>query len=228
MIIYKITNLINGKCYVGQTRTTLQERWKHHRHSHGCSAIHSALIKYGFDNFTIEEIDQANTQEELNQKEQYWIGKLNTLSPNGYNLTTGGESPNWCNESKMRMSESKKGTYPSEETRTLLSEVKKGSKNSFYGRHHTEESKAKISKSKLGQKPWITGKHWSDDDITKLRLGQKTCKKVRCVETGIVYDSIRQAAKELNLYHSNISKALQGKNKTSGSYHWEYVTQEVG
>lgn len=213
--------------YVGQTRTTLAERWKHHRHSHGCSAIHSALLKYGFDNFTIEQIDSASSQEELNEKEKYWISELNTLSPNGYNLTTGGESPEWCEESRLRMSESKKGIFPSEEVKVKLREVKLGERNSFYGKHHSEESKRKISESKKGQINWNAGQPWSKEVCDKNRKSQKNRKPIKCVETGEVYDSIRLAASTLNLNKANLSKTLQGYNKTCGGYHWEYVTDEV-
>lgn len=227
MIIYKVTNLVNGKCYVGQTRMSLQNRWKHHRYAHGCSALHSAIEKYGVENFTIEQIDSADTQDELNQKEQFWIAKLNTLSPNGYNLTTGGESPVWCEDSRLRMSESKKGNYPSEETRKILREVKLGERNSFYGKHHTDESKQKISASKKGQLPWTAGQAWSDENIQKIRLGQKTRKPIRCIETGKCYDSIRHACKQLNLSNGNLGRALRGLAHTCGGFHWEYIKDEI-
>lgn len=54
--------------------------------------FHKAIQKYGKNNFVIEQIDSANNLQELNEKEVYWISKLNTLSPSGYNLTIGGDS----------------------------------------------------------------------------------------------------------------------------------------
>lgn len=70
MIIYKITNKINGKLYVGQTIRPLKRRIWNHLCKTG-TAISSALRKYGIENFVIEEIDRAETKEELNKKEQY-------------------------------------------------------------------------------------------------------------------------------------------------------------
>ena len=77
MIIYKIENLLNGKCYIGQTIRPLNERLGEHlRHS---SYIGRALNKYGIENFDIREIDAASTIEELNKKEIYYINEYNTI-----------------------------------------------------------------------------------------------------------------------------------------------------
>lgn len=107
MIIYKITNDINGKVYVGQTIRPLDIRWKAHSYralSGSPYAIHSAIRKYGIEHFHIEQIDVAVSQSELDSKEKYWISKLNTLTPNGYNLVEGGKTPSWTNEIREKVS----------------------------------------------------------------------------------------------------------------------------
>ena len=93
--IYKITNNINNKIYVGITNQGYKTRWYKH-----CSdsirecgfPLHLAMRKHGIANFIIEIIDTANTIEELKEKEKYWI---KTLASNnrqiGYNLTEGGD-----------------------------------------------------------------------------------------------------------------------------------------
>ena len=90
--IYKITNTINGKSYIGQTIQNVKERFYQHCATK-CSkavsnmAIHRAIKKYGKSNFTvevIEEIDSAN----LNDRERYWIKYYNSYN-NGYNSTKG-------------------------------------------------------------------------------------------------------------------------------------------
>ena len=53
-IIYKITNRINGKVYIGQTRMSLNVRWWHHCNRKDCPALHHAIKKYGAENFTVE------------------------------------------------------------------------------------------------------------------------------------------------------------------------------
>ena len=92
--IYKITNTINGKSYIGQTIQNVKERFYQHCATK-CSkavsnmAIHRAIKKYGKSNFiveVIEEIDSAN----LNDRERYWIKYYNSYN-NGYNSTKGGQ-----------------------------------------------------------------------------------------------------------------------------------------
>jgi group I intron endonuclease len=90
MYIYKITNVINNKCYIGQTAKSIDIRWKRHINDAMSNRLDThlarAIRKYGSDNFIIEKIDTANTQEELTQKECYWIKELNTCE-DGYNET---------------------------------------------------------------------------------------------------------------------------------------------
>ena len=90
MYIYKITNQINDKIYVGQTIRPIQQRFTRHINDAVNNVIDThfarAIRKYGPENFVIELIDVAETQSELNEKEQLWIHKLNaTNSQYGYN-----------------------------------------------------------------------------------------------------------------------------------------------
>ncbi len=90
MWIYKITNIQNNKVYIGQTIRPIEQRF--HRHLNDAlnnildTHFARAIRKYGKDNFIIEEIDTAETQDELNQKEQYWIQYYNSVN-DGYNET---------------------------------------------------------------------------------------------------------------------------------------------
>lgn len=98
MMIYKITNSVNDKVYIGQTIRTLESRFARHiddaiKNPHTLNKFHRAINKYGKDKFSIELIDEANTQAELNKKEQYWIKKYNSIE-NGYNTAEGGEGGN--------------------------------------------------------------------------------------------------------------------------------------
>lgn len=90
MFIYKITNTINGKIYIGQSIRPIQKRFKRHINDAINNNINThfakAIRKYGKDNFVIEEIDTANSQDELNRKEQYWI-KYYDSTNKGYNET---------------------------------------------------------------------------------------------------------------------------------------------
>jgi group I intron endonuclease len=94
--IYKITNNINGKYYIGQS-IDIDRRWYDHKYkafnkndiSYN-SAIHSAMRKYGLKNFTLSIIEECQ-EEDLDKKERYWINQLNSLVPNGYNILEGGQ-----------------------------------------------------------------------------------------------------------------------------------------
>lgn len=90
MWIYKITNIQNNKVYIGQTIRPIEDRF--HRHINDAmnnildTHFARAIRKYGKENFTIVIIDKATSQDELNQKEQYWIKHYNSIE-NGYNET---------------------------------------------------------------------------------------------------------------------------------------------
>jgi len=111
-IIYKATNLITGKSYVGLTTKTLAERIHAHINKANIekSIFQKSIKKHNIDNFNFQVIDSANTKEELINKEIFWIHTENTLYPNGYNLTSGGEgTKGMCNLVKSKISNSKKG-----------------------------------------------------------------------------------------------------------------------
>jgi group I intron endonuclease len=94
MIIYKATNKINGKVYIGQTIKTLSERIKSHKsHSKTRKSIfYSAIIKYGFEIFEWKIIDFAKTHKELDNQEKYYIKLYDSMNiEKGYNMTEGGD-----------------------------------------------------------------------------------------------------------------------------------------
>ena len=97
MIIYKITNIVNNKVYVGQTVKSVSIRRSEHVSEairrNGDGLLGKAIRKYGKEKFLIEPIDSASSKEELDRKEQEWIVKLNShVSNGGYNLAIGGSS----------------------------------------------------------------------------------------------------------------------------------------
>lgn len=96
--IYKITNQINNKIYIGQSRD-IARRWNRHRNGpfnpnnnqYECP-LYRAIRKYGIENFTFEVIEECDI-EFLNEREKYWIAYYNSFDTmNGYNLTAGGEN----------------------------------------------------------------------------------------------------------------------------------------
>jgi group I intron endonuclease len=143
--VYKITNLVNGKVYIGKSGH-LEKRWRNHlsiaargKQDPSFSIIHAAIRKYGKDNFRFEIIESHYSEQESFDREKYWITECQSNiykhgSKYGYNLTDGGEGPTGC--------------VPSEETRKKISEACSGEKNGFYGKEHTVETKQILSKTK--------------------------------------------------------------------------------
>jgi len=94
-IIYKISSP-SGKVYVGQTVRSFEERIRNHKcKSSGCTALKSAIDKY-VDQMKYEIIEDNIPQEYLDEREIFWIKELNSLAPNGYNLSSGGNSNKEC------------------------------------------------------------------------------------------------------------------------------------
>lgn len=89
--IYKITNLINNKCYIGKTERTIKERWKEHiKNKNKLNLpLYRAFNKYGIEHFSIEQIEECD-QSHLDLRETYWIKYYDSCT-NGYNCTLGGE-----------------------------------------------------------------------------------------------------------------------------------------
>ena len=129
-IIYCATNTVNGKRYVGQTVRSLKRRWQFHLKSakdgSECT-LHRAIRKYGAEAFKVEQIDFAESPEDLNEKEVRYILLLKTLTPNGYNLTRGGEGSvgySHSEEIRQRMSKVAQFRPPvSAETRQKMSKA---------------------------------------------------------------------------------------------------------
>lgn len=123
LIIYKATNLINGKVYIGQTINTLEYRKNQHFREakskrRNTVYFHNALNKYGYDNFKFEEIDSANSQKELDEKERYWIKYYDSNNKNiGYNLDSGGQSGGVkSEETKRKIGETTKVKWSNPDT----------------------------------------------------------------------------------------------------------------
>lgn len=156
MIIYKVTNINNGKIYIGQTIISMRERKSCHirrsLNKNITSHFHRSIRKHGIDSFKWEIIDNALSREELNKKEKYWIKHFDSLNnKKGYNMTSGGDSPAMREETRNRLSLIQKGKKITPEQSKARSERMKGKGNHFYGRSHSKETISKISKSRIGK-----------------------------------------------------------------------------
>lgn len=182
-LIYKVTNQINGKVYIGQTSVTLTKRKAAHVNktkSNSSTFFHNAIRKNGIESFTWEVVHSCYSKEEANEKECEFIKTLGCKFPAGYNLTDGGEGTigyRPTEEKNALMSRLHKGNKHalgckhSAEANALKSERQKGKKGPV-GRKHTEESKAKMSKILLGNKR-MTGYKMPEEIKEKISKGMK-------------------------------------------------------
>lgn len=153
MVVYKITNLVNGKGYIGLTKQPLARRWASHlsRARHGDNrTIYKAIRKHGQSNFMIEQVASAESYEELKLLEQRFISEQVTFAPLGfgYNETLGGEGTVGIvvsAERRARHSQLLKGRKATDATRALLSQLRTG-------RTVSQETREKIRASLSGRK----------------------------------------------------------------------------
>ena len=166
-IIYKLTNLINGKIYVGQTTQTLKARMRRHK-SGGRPGVDSAIQKYGWENFKVEIIEKC-PHEKLNEREVFGIQFYDCMAPKGYNLTAGGSKIVFSAETRKKISSALIGHTVSAETRAKISASKKGTPSWNKGRQMTDEQKRKISLQNIGRKRSEEVKA----KMSKMRKGKK-------------------------------------------------------
>lgn len=223
-IIYRITNNINNKSYIGQTIFSLEKRLK----SHYCDTFtknsktkfHNALRKHPTEVWVCEIIEEVDDINLLNEREIYWIFHYDTFK-NGYNSTSGGvqyieiteETKNKISKANKGKSSPNKGKKATEEAKEKMRQAKLGEKNNRYGKHHSDETKEKMSKSaknkpksekhklslskaKIGKPSPNKGKTTSEE--TKAKLRQAALKRWN---NGVVNTSIK--AEEIEKYVLN-------------------------
>lgn len=189
MFLYKITNKINEKSYVGFTSTTPTSRWYQHcanaYKKNRRSKLYSAMRKYGKDSFSLEEIYQGN---DALEKEQYFIEFFNSE----YNMTKGGEA------NRLGI----KGYKLSEETKQKMRKPKT--------KPRTAEHILKISLAQKGKIPWNKGKKGSTSNKWKgLRDSSRTANwKIKFMNGTIIKTRNLVLWCENNGYNTN---SLKGK-----------------
>lgn len=167
MIIYKVTNIVNKKIYIGSTINSLTRRKSSHltrsRSSKPRLLFHRALKKWGMENFEWEIIERCIEVSEMYDMEYHYIKQYNSLAPNGYNLTEGYDNTTTgyrftekqrSDHSKRMMGESNGnfGNKWSEEKKKALSKKMLGKFSGDNNPAKRESSKKKISEAVMGEK----------------------------------------------------------------------------
>lgn len=240
--IYKIENLVNHKLYVGQS-IDIEERYKQHIYKAFNnneraynSAIHQAFRKYGIENFKLEVIEQCNI-DELDEKEIYWIKQLDTISPNGYNISLGGQFNKasnkrfcpLCGEVMTKGADLCLNCYLKEKSKHLPSAEELKEKLIEYNGNFTQVGKlyGVIDNSvRKWCKKYGMPYHSSDYKVKPQKKPNKIPVDQLDPNTGDIiqtFESANAAAHSLGKNRgSHITEACQGKFNIIYGYRWQY------
>jgi len=179
--IYKISNKINNKIYIGQTTQSMERRkaqykWCCINYANGkyvnSTIIIPAMNKYGFNNFEFEIIHTCETIEELNQLEIFYIKQYNCLCPNGYNIESGGNNSPVSEITKRKIGDAQLGEKNHRFGKKISQQHKDAIRAANIGRKHTDETKRKIVQ-------FLTGKPKSEETKNKISKTLKGRPSVR-------------------------------------------------
>ena len=234
--VYRHTNLVNGKVYIGITCKKPEARWGcGHGYRHNAH-MDNAMKKFGWDNFSHEILYAGLSEDEALDTERKLISEYQSADRRyGYNIEAGGRkkgsfSSETLEKMRQRMLGPNNHNYGkplSEETRRKLSECNSGENSPRWGTHLSEETKKKISESLKGEKCWNYGKKTPEEVKEKMRQSQRS-RPVLCVETGVSYRSTREAGRQTGVNPASISTVCRGgRLKTTGGYHWRYIEDSI-
>lgn len=205
MLVYKVT-FPNDKCYIGITSQSLNKRRSDHYSNVSSgkrSKFYNAIRKYGKDNINWNIIDRAETWKELCELEKNYITQFDSYKY-GYNMTLGGEGTigyKYTDAQRKKVSEILKTRVHTEESRIKRSIKMSGSNNHYYGKKFSKEHKEKLAAAKR--------------------------KKIICLNNDETYNSLKEAAEDLNLSAGNISNVLRKRIKHTKGFKFKFLGEEL-
>jgi len=231
--IYRIRNLINGKCYIGQS-VNIERRWYEHKllnRDDRCRVLKRALRKYGLDNFYFEIIEVCEVGK-LNELEIFWIAKINPE----YNQTLGGigaKGHYHSAEIKEVLSKRSRRQWNELSEEDKINRVKNNLKGPKVGHGVSEATREKLRLSNIGKKQSeeTKNKRAETRNVNKLNgrkhnmnpnSGNKK-KKVFCVELEMEFESMVSAERYIDAYRGCVLAQVSGRRKHAKGYHFIYV-----
>lgn len=225
--VYRLTSP-SGKVYIGITSRSVKQRWNNGRGYTHCRAMYGAIKKYGWENIQKEILLENTTESEAKSLEKLLI-KLHRSNERGYgyNLTEGGDGTcgrKLTEEAKAYLRKINKGKKLTEEQKEHLRQIN-------LGKHHTEETKKKMSATHKGKKYSLGCKHTEEwkKQLSERERGANNprARKVICLETLKVYDTLTQAQKETGATKITDCCKHYYKHKSSNGLHWEYYNENL-
>lgn len=226
-VIYKTTNIVNGKIYVGK-RIFSKEKFIRSKYYGSGKLLKNAIVKYGIENFEREIIEEVENIL-LVDREIYWIDYYKSTDMNiGYNLSKGGNCAigRKCgplsDETKKKLRDSainqfKKGGHP-RSGKSVSNETKDKIRIALLGKRLGIERVEKSAKSHRGLKYNKTPK----PPKIKIDQSKKVIQLTMNDEIIRIWESMTEASKLLSIDRSGISRACNGSYKQCGGYKWKY------
>ena len=199
--IYQITNILNGKIYIGKTESTIEERFKQHckdafSKTKEKRPLYAAMRKYGIHNFQVELIEETDNP---NEREIYWIEERQAFKY-GYNATTGGDGRAYLNRELII------------KTYSEVQNIKKTSKIC----HCDEDSVRNI----------LLNHHITiipQQEINKKQFGKTIKQYSKQGELLNIFPTINEAAKSIGKSTGHISQCANGKRKSAYGFIWKFA-----
>lgn len=241
--IYLITNLINGKQYVGQTKRSVEDRYAEHiqeaLNTNKNLHLYNSIRKYGIENFSIDILEDNVDEKDLDRLEIYYIGLFDTFH-NGYNNTVGGGGVRGYHhnkETRYRIGKSvsknmwkintpertakiiaaqkgRKFTYEHRKNISIACKGKrKGEENAFYGKHHSKESKKKMHDSSI--KYYVQQLDFETDEVLNTFDCVEDASNY-CITNN--YTTAKLSSVMYRIYYTCI-----GKQSHAYGFKWKYI-----
>lgn len=224
--IYKVTNEINNKVYIGKTNDFNKRKKEHTLYDINDNSIfHRALKKYGLNNFKWEIIDYAKTLEEINEKEKYYIKKYNTFKPNGYNMTKGGDGGSMWNARPVVVLD-KNGNFINRYDSAGEAEKKGGFTNTSVLTCCKEKNRTHKGFLFMFEDEYIKNGAYEYEKLTnkcEKKVIQYSKEGVKIKE----FNSIKEASEQTNTRRTSIILVCKGNYKTANGYIWSYGGVEI-
>lgn len=218
--IYKVSNTVNEKVYIGKTSNFKERKWQHERcyEKEDCR-FHRAIQHYGKEKFNWEIIDKTDNLEKANKLEKLYIKKFNSYHPNGYNMTKGGDGGSMWNARPV-VCLSLDGKFI--KRYDSAGETKQ---DGFFDSNVLES--CKDSRYTCKNHIFMFEDEYEEFGARKYQKPQNHCKKeiIQCDMNGKFikeFPSVQQAAEETGIRRSTISGALTETYKSAGGYIFVY------
>lgn len=213
--VYRHTNKLNGKKYVGITKRKPEYRWNNGEGYRGCTHFYNAIQKYGWEEFSHEILFTGLTKEEAEKKEKELIAKWDLTNDTvGYNCASGGNlGKTMSDETKLKIRNAllgRKITH-SQETRVKIS-------NSLKGQKLSDSTKLKMSNARKGR---------PIKEETKTILRKTSPKNKRVFQYDVYgkfigdYYSMKEASRVTGINYNGISQCCLNKQKSAGGFIWK-------